>query len=282
MSTSYIGYMQQLGLLDTLVGCDSFKYIYSPRVREMIEDDKLNQVGSGPNVNVELLYAMNPDIIMTYGLGSKWDTHPKLLEAGLKVVLNAEHTEVNPLARSEWIKFFAAFYNKEKEASRYFDRLVEDYRDMAEEAQQVEDKPTVLNNAPYQGTWWIAGGESFAAQFIEDAGGDYLWSDSSSEGALKLDFEAVYEKAADADIWINPGTWRNLDEGLAKDRRFAEFKAFREGNVYNNNRRMNEHGYSDYWESGVIHPDVILADLIKIFHPHLLPDHELYYYRKLE
>lgn len=32
----------------------------------------------------------------------------------------------------------------------------------------------------------------------------------------------------------------------------------------------------------MVHPDVILADLIRIFHPDLLPNHELYYYQRLK
>jgi len=31
----------------------------------------------------------------------------------------------------------------------------------------------------------------------------------------------------------------------------------------------------------VTNPHLVLADLIKIFHPELLPDHELYFYQQL-
>lgn len=282
MSTTYIAYMEALGVLDALAGVDNFQFIYSPEVRKTIDTGALIEVGSGPEVNVELLYEMEPDVIMTYGLGTQWDTHPKLIEAGLDVVINAEHTELTPLARSEWIKFIAAFFNKEEEANRIFEEMVARYQTMQEMTAEIEERPTVLNNAPYQGSWWVAGGRSHAARLIEDAGGDYLWSDTSEEGSLMLDFEAVFEKAVDADYWINPGTWSSLDQALAEDSRYAEFKAFQEGAVYNNNRRMNEYGFSDYWESGITNPDIILADLIKIFHPELLPDHELVYFRKLE
>ena len=39
---------------------------------------------------------------------------------------------------------------------------------------------------------------------------------------------------------------------------------------------------NDYWESGVANPQSVLADLIRIFHPVLTPDHKLFYYRKLD
>ena len=61
----------------------------------------------------------------------------------------------------------------------------------------------------------------------------------------------------------------------------ADFDAFKAGRVFNNDRRLNEHGGNDYWESGSLRPDIVLADLIKILHPQLLPDHELVFYRRL-
>jgi iron complex transport system substrate-binding protein len=55
---------------------------------------------------------------------------------------------------------------------------------------------------------------------------------------------------------------------------------------------MTAAGGSDFWESAVVRPDVVLRDLITILHPEaLLPDagslpdagaDTLYYYKKLE
>ena len=97
-----------------------------------------------------------------------------------------------------------------------------------------------------------------------------------------MDVEAVYERALEADVWLNTGNWRHMDDALAADPRFAAINALRQNHVYNNNRRLNPSGGNDYWESGMLNPDVVLADLITIFHNHLLPDHELVYYRQLE
>jgi iron complex transport system substrate-binding protein len=51
--------------------------------------------------------------------------------------------------------------------------------------------------------------------------------------------------------------------------------------VYNNNARIGPGGGNDYWEGGTARPDLVLADLISIFHPKLVPDHERIWYRKL-
>ncbi|HPI98795.1 MAG TPA: hypothetical protein PLV56_08610, partial [Synergistales bacterium] len=115
-----------------------------------------------------------------------------------------------------------------------------------------------------------------------DAGGDYPWSGTLSEGSLGLDLEKVFEEAGDAHIWIHPGDCSTLEDLRRIDERFALFRAFRDGEVYNNTRRMSHGGGNDYHQRGVLRPDQILEDLISILHPSLIPEHELRYYRKLK
>jgi len=62
---------------------------------------------------------------------------------------------------------------------------------------------------------------------------------------------------------------------------FSNFKAFKTQKVYNNIKRLNSEQGNDFWESGITRPDLVLKDLIKIFHPDLI-DHELFYYQRLE
>lgn len=283
MSTTYLSHLENLGLLESLVGHDSFSWVYSPRVRDMAEAGEVVEVGSGTGVNVELLIDLNPDVIMTYGSGSAdFDAHPKLLEAGLPVVLNADFVEPTPLGNAEWVKFISLFYNAEAAANEFFEAVEARYTELAAMAREQQTKPTVLINAPWSGSWVVGTGDSFIARFIEDAGGDYVWADTSGSAPLFLDVESVLDAAADAEVWINPGQWRSLDQGLAEDERFTEFDAFAEGRVYNNDARRTEAGGSDYFESGPANPHVVLADLIRILHPDLVPEHELYYYRRLE
>ena len=128
----------------------------------------------------------------------------------------------------------------------------------------------------------MAGGKSFAARLIEDAGADYLWSDNSSTQAIPLDLESVYLRAVDADVWINPGAAVSLEDIGRLDERFLDLRVVRQGQVFNNNLRTNAAGGNDYWESGTVRPDLVLADLIRVFHPDLMADHRLVYYRQLK
>ena len=215
-------------------------------------------------------------------MGGEWDTHPKLEEAKLPYVINSEWNEQSPLGRAEWIKFMAVFFNKESEVNELFQSMVDEYKALADLAAKVTAKPSVFMGAPYQGTWWVSGGGSHAAQLLTDAGADYIWSDDDSTGSLMLDIESVFELAEEADFWINVGYWNSLDDAKAADDRFTKFSAHEEGTVYNYNKRLGPNGGNDYLESGSANPHKVLADLITIFHPGLLPEHELYYYKKLE
>jgi iron complex transport system substrate-binding protein len=96
-----------------------------------------------------------------------------------------------------------------------------------------------------------------------------------------MTIEAVVARAKDADIWLDPGLCRSLAELSGADERYTVFRAFRTGQVYNNNALTNAAGGDDIWETGVANPDRVLADLISIIHPELLPQHKLTWYCQL-
>lgn len=283
MSTTYLPFLDAYSVLERLVAVDDVTYVNNPTVLAMAEAGDLTQIGYGAGVNVEQVLDLAPDVVMTYGSGApEYDAHPVLLNAGIKVVLNAEWLADSPLARAEWGKFIALFFNKEAVAEAFFADTVTRYEALKAQAASVTAKPTVLTDSEYQGSWYVAGGRSFTAQLLADAGAAYLWADNESTASIPLAFEVIFDKAADADYWLNVGFFSSLQELQAADERYTEFSAFQQGNVWNNNRRQNANGGNDYYESAVAHPDDVLADLIAIFHPELLPEHEFRYYQPLQ
>jgi iron complex transport system substrate-binding protein len=283
MSTTFLTALDEIGVLDRLVGLDEATYVNNPRVRQLVDEGKLTMIGVGAGVNVEQTIDLQPDLIMTISTGNaEFDAHPTLLEAGLKVVLNAEWLDTSPLGRAEWSKFIAAFFNREATAEALFAERVARYEELAALAATAERQPTVFVNTFSRNAWAIPGGNSYIARFLADAGADYLWADETTNERLQLSFEEVYDVAQGAEFWINTGrTATTLAELLAEDARYRDFAAVQQGNVWNNNARLGPSGGNEYWEVGVAHPDVVLADLIKIFHPALLPEHTLVYYHQL-
>lgn len=285
MSTTYLPALENLGLLDRLIGIDSYLWTTNEAVQARIAAGEVAEVGGGAAVNVELLLDVDPALVMVYGSGiSDYDTHPVLLEAGIPVALNGDFVEQDPLGRTEWMKFIALFFNREADATAQFDAIAMAYQQVAALTAERSERPTVLLGSVYNGTWYVAGGDSYVAKLLADAGAAYLWADNKTVGSLPLDFEAVYEVAAEVDFWLNPDNvfWFSVDDVLASDPRYGDFAALENGRLFNNNAMMNENGGNAFYELGTAHPEIVLKDLIKILHPDLLPDHELMFFQSVQ
>lgn len=287
MSTTQLPHITELGLLDKLVGLDSFLYVNSPQVRELINAGKLVEIGSGAQVNVELVLDIDPDIVMTYGFNPPTDAHPVLIEAGIFTALSADWQEQTPLGRAEWIKYTALFFNAEAQAEEVYASIVSAYNEARELAASVpeDQRPVVLWNtySSFIEAWSIPGAQTYAGALIRDAGGVIALGEEAPESSALLSFETVYGGALDADVWIT-GVFgvTTLDDLLAQDSRYADFAAVKNGNVWNNDLDVNENFGNNYFELGVTNPHLILQDLVAIFHPQLLPDHQFNFYRRLE
>ncbi|NWF67752.1 MAG: ABC transporter substrate-binding protein [Chloroflexi bacterium] len=284
MSTTYVPTLTLLDVVARIVAVDEGDYINDAAVRARLDSGDISEVGYGSGVNVEALLELEPDLIMTQSFGTPdFDAEPLLTAAGLPVVVNGDWVETTPLGRAEWMKFVALFFNGEAAANTAFEGIVERYNALAALTADVDTRPTVFVGSVFQDTWFMAGGASYTAQLLRDAGAAYVNADDPNTGSIPLDFEAAFALAGEADFWVNPDQlfWRTAADVLASDTRYANFAAYTSGNVYNNTARVNAFGWADYYESGLANPDTILADLIYIFHPDLLPEHELVYYQRL-
>ncbi|MBZ0296782.1 MAG: ABC transporter substrate-binding protein [Anaerolineae bacterium] len=292
LSTTYLPHLQSLGLLDHLVGMDSFLYTTTPEVIEKIDAGELAEVGNDSTINVEVVLAAEPGLVLAYGNGDpNTDAAPILREAGVPVVVATDYIEVSPLGRAEWIKFVSLFYNAEATANEVFDSRVADYQALVEMTSAIpeEERPLVLWNSytSFGDAWYIPGSESYAAQIVRDAGAKLVLADDpqvqGKSSAVPFAFEAVYEAGVDADYWVPIAFGvQTLDDLLAQDERYADFAPAQNGTVYEITKRMNANGGNDYFESGVANPQIVLADLVRIFHPDLLLDYEPYYFEALE
>jgi iron complex transport system substrate-binding protein len=283
LSTTFIGFIGFLHREETIVGISGEKYVTSPSVAEKIRNGKIPDVGYDENLNYEKLIQLQPDVVFVYGItGSVSSVIARLDEVGIKSVVVAEYLEETPLAKMEWIKYFSAFYDQSDEARIKFDSVAANYNTMARQATMETNKPKVLLGLPWSGTWYVSGGNSYMARLLRDAGGHYLWDDLPYKDSQPVSLEKVFEKAYEADFWLNTGEAGSKAEILQVDLRFSQLKAFRNNSVYNNNNQVNARGGNAYFEKGVVEPDIILRDIISVLHPHLLPSYGLKYYKKLD
>lgn len=281
-STTDLPFIEMLGLESKLVGAPLQKYIYSKKINQLINQGKVKVVGGETGIDLELLVQLKPTMVITTTPFSAEHSQDKLSELGLKAVLNSSYLENHPLGRAEWIKFVAAFFDLEHQANGYFDEIEQKYLALKKLTENLDNKPKVLLNIPFKELWYVPGGRNYMAVYLRDAGAAYYWIEEKQAQSLTRDFEAVYAKANDCDFWINTGDVLSKDQLLRKDSRFADFAAFKKGQLYSHLLRKNTHHFFDFYESGIVNPHLVLADLIKIFHPELLPSHQFYYYQQLD
>src|SRR5688572_4451449 len=281
-STTHIPFLDYLGETEKLVGFPTTDYISSEKARRLIDAGKVQELGVDKGLNLERIAMLHPDMVMGYTMNSDYGQFKKVEELHVPVVLNAEYLEKHPLGRAEWIKFMALFFNKEKVADSVFVVIEKEYRKTKALTDQAQTKPTVLSGVVYGDAWFLPGGQNYAAKLLRDAGYRYLWDADSSNGFLELSFESVYEKAHDADFWIGVGSFSSLKEIESADHRYPRFKPFQQKQVYTSNARKGSKGGSEFLELGYLRPDIILKDLVKIAHPELLEEHELYFHTKLK
>lgn len=282
LETIYIGFLDAIDQLNSIVGAATTDYISHPLFRKRIADGLVQNIQTAKTLNIERLLMLRPKAVFTsIPNGAALGFSDQLSRAGLPVILTAAYRERHPLARAEWIKFIAAFFEATTEADQIFNAIVNRYEALLEIVDTCEKRPNVFCGAPYSGIWHVAGGDSYMAQLIEDAGGNYLWSDVSGTKSVPLDFERVFSKAANAEIWLNPSFYRSFDSLFASEYRFKKFRSAQTGKIYNNTKQQDANIGNPIWETGILSPDDILADLIQILHSDKLTDHDFVYYEQL-
>lgn len=281
MSSSYIAMLDKVGAVDAVVGVSGIDFISNPTINA--HRAELGDVGYDGNLNYELVVALDPDLVLLYGVSSASEMVPRLEELGIPYVYVGEYLEEHPLGKAEWMIFVAELVGKRATAEERFAPIAERYTALAAEAQQDEKRPTVMFNSPYRDNWFMPPATSYLVQLVTDAGGEYIYrADDGDNRSDVIDLEEAYLLASEADVWLNPGVIFSLDELCHRFPRFADVKAVREREVWNNNARLSPAGGNDFWETGVVEPDVILEDLRHLLHPTADSDYRFIYHHRLQ
>ncbi len=281
-STTHIPMLELLNVENSLVGFQSTQYVSSDKTRKRIDEGKVTELGKEFALNTEILFELEPDAVIGFSMTKTNKTYNLINEMGIPVILNGDWLEETPLGRAEWIKFFGVLYGREKEADSIFKRIEKDYNNAIEIAKQADAKHSILSGAIMRNdVWSLPGGESFVAQFLDDANLNYLWSETKGKGSLNLSFESVFDKGKDADFWIAPGYFSSKAQMLDGNKNYADFKSFQNNEIYTPSTKTGPTGGVIYYELAPTRPDLVLKDIIKITNPKLLPDHELVFFEKM-
>ena len=280
LSSTYVAMLDALGQVDRVVGVSGRNYISDKYVTT--HPEAVADIGFDGNIDYELLLAQRPDLVLLFGVSGASGMESKLLEMGIPFCYIGEYLEESPLGKAEWLVAVAELAGEREAGETLFRAIPERYEALRERAAAAAGpQPKVMINTPYGDSWFMASTRSYLARLIADSGGDYIYRRNTSNRSLPIDLEEAYLLTAEADVWLNVGNIPTLGELRTRYPKFADVRCVRQGAVYNCDRRITPAGGNDYWESGVVRPDLVLRDLIRIFHPELVSE-DFYYYRQVE
>jgi len=282
-SVTQIEFLNMLDELGSIKASCSPELIYNEELRRRNEKGEIESLGDAFHLNTERLIALNADVVFAT-LYNQTSAEQQVAEATVsRMVYDNEWTEATPLARAEWIKFMAAFYDKLDMADTLFAAIDSSYREACSLAASIpeECRKSVMTGGNYRGTWYMPGGKSYLGTLLNDAHAQYKNSSDTTTGSLALSFETVLHEFANVDVWIHSPA-KTLSELKSLDERHTLFAPYSSGEVYGFYNRMTASGANDFWESAVAHPDVILKDLMWALYPEVMKGYEPIYIIKNE
>lgn len=279
-----LGNFEALGLEDNIVGMNSLRNIFSPRMKQQLHSGKTAKIGKEGNFDIETVIALQPDYIFVSA--SKHGGYDALLDCGVPLISHHGYKETHPLGQAEWIKLIGVLTGETRRANAVFNDIERKYLKLKAEVAAIASNdstgnthsmPTVLSGRQLRDGWYLMGGKSYMAQMFSDAGVSYIFSDVDDTGGTTMDFEAAYARGIDADFWQMDGAFDGdftLADLKAEDERYADIAAFKKKKVLFCNLSQ-----TPYRELSPVEPHRVLADFVKAFHPEVLPHYTPKYYK---
>ena len=186
----------------------------------------------------ELMIGQNCDLAIESTMIYHTPKVKEMIEAlEIPVLVDRSSYEPHPLGRTEWIKLYAVLVDREEAAAAFFDSQAAVIREL--ENFQSTGKTVAFFAVNSDGSVVIRKPTDYIPKMIALAGGRYAFEDlvtDQSATSISITMENFYATAADADVLIYNASISEpistIDELLAKDALFADFKGVREGNVW--------------------------------------------------
>ena len=262
LSTTHVSFLSALDCLPILKGAGFADRLMDTTAKQLYEKGELLNLTSGIELEPEVVFVIEPELLFVYPFGGK--SYEKFLSEGIGCVQISEYLEMHPLGRAEWIRLFGLLVNKEALADSLFQQIEQRYVALRDSiANGVDERPVVFAGSMDGDRWAVPSANSYLATLIHDAGGRYLFTDSSATGNLVLPFETFYSAASTADYWgkiiyeTNPASSDVIIQG---DSRLRNLPAFQKQQVFVCNTLA-----TDYHGRALLEPSVLLNDLQHIF-----------------
>lgn len=278
-SSVHCSLWSELDELKGIGGVCGLEYIKLPQIQEGCRNGGIVNVGNSMNPDIERIIDLRPDAILLSPFENSGG-YGRVGKLNIPIIECADYMETSALGRAEWMRLYGLLLGKEAQADSLFAGIEKEYLTLTQQVKsQNLKRPTVISEMKNSSAWYIPGGNSTMGRLYQDAGADYVFAYLSNSGSVPLAFETVFDRGGNADIWLikynqpQDKTYSELERDYAP---YARFKAFQDRKVYGCNTN-----HVPFYEESPFHPELLLKDLIKIFHPELLPDYDLKYFSNL-
>lgn len=278
-SSVHCSLWSELDELKGIGGVCGLEYIKLPQIQEGCRNGSIVNVGNSMNPDIERIIDLRPDAILLSPFENSGG-YGRVGKLNIPIIECADYMETSALGRAEWMRLYGLLLGKEAQADSLFAGIEKEYLTLMQQVKsQNLKRPTVISEMKNSSAWYIPGGNSTMGRLYQDAGADYVFASLSNSGSVPLAFETVFDRGGNADIWLikynqpQDKTYSELERDYAP---YARFKAFQDRKVYGCNTN-----HVPFYEESPFHPELLLKDLIKIFHPELLPDYDLKYFSNL-
>lgn len=240
----------QMDALDTIATCSTTAEDYTMEiVSEKIKSNEISYVGKYSSPEYETILSSGCNLAIESTMIYHTPKVKEQLETlGIPVLVERSSYEEHPLGRLEWIKLYGVLLGEEEMAEAFFEEQVEAVKQVEKKCEMQEQKKSVACfYVSANGYINVRKPGDYLTKMISIAGGSYALEDIEldEENALStvnINWEEFYKEAIDADILIYNGTVdggvKSIEELLAKNSLFADFKAVKEGNVWCTNMNL--------------------------------------------
>lgn len=139
----------------------------------------------------------------------------------------------------------------ESQSEKIYKEIEQNYRELILKAQKAKNNPKVLVGEMYGNHWFVAGGQSYVAHYLQDASVEYLFKNIQDEKAVPLSFEEVFVKGQEAEYWVNIGNYKTKKELLAVNPFYRKFPVLSNGKICSIAKRQRGHA-NDIFERGSV------------------------------
>ena len=277
MSTTHAPFITGLGCSDAVVGCAHLDRLRDTILLEKARSGRLEEIGTADGMDRERILMLAPDALFTYPYGPSGNTDKVV---SVPMVPISEYLEQHPLGRAEWIRAFGMLFGRQALADSLFAMIVERYEKASSTVPSGEERPMVFFGSSWKGTWSIPSGSSYMSRLIGDAGGRYMFADRHATGNLDIDLETVLQEGGKAEYWgriLEQDGAVGPSDVAGDDARVLALPAFKQHACFYANSSE-----SDLFGQAVMEPDVVLKDLIGIFHPKLEKERVPRYFKPVQ